>query len=160
MTRYIGNSFSVQMVPDGGTIEVKRLGWDLEFFRGRSADFQSIVGHEDMANMLGVRVNRQSICLRPEDTLYVAQVSGGRLPPGTTELPEGIRIVFYRVQIEAPIRDWEHPVGGPQSVHGALLEKGIDTAAQFGGMAFPKERAGSFFVIIEANGFYGELWDE
>ena len=33
------------------------------------------------------------------DTLYVAQLMGGRLPEGTTKLPEGFWFKFFKVTV-------------------------------------------------------------
>ena len=70
------------------------------------AEFVSCVGHLDTANVVStllggkeVKCNRVSITLNKGDILYVAQVTGGRLPEGATTLPEGFEIVFKRVEI-------------------------------------------------------------
>jgi hypothetical protein len=63
----------------------------------------SIIGHQDLANILGVPMNRESIKLDSGDTLIVAQVMGGRLPEGSTTLPEGVKIQFLKVTVECPL---------------------------------------------------------
>jgi len=68
-------------------------------------DFQSAVGHPDTAavlsNVLGrtVEFNRMNVKLNAGDTVYLAQLTGGRLEPGTTTLPEGARFVFWRYDV-------------------------------------------------------------
>jgi len=68
-------------------------------------DVCSIVGHADvaavMSNLLGfaVPVNRVSVSLQPGDILYVGQYIGPRLPEGTTKLPQGAKISWYRVDL-------------------------------------------------------------
>ena len=37
--------------------------------------------------------------LKKGDTLYVAQLTGGRLPEGATELPEGFSFKFLKVEL-------------------------------------------------------------
>lgn len=59
----------------------------------------SVVGHQDLANILGVEYNRASLRLEEGDELYVAQVTGGRLPEGTTTLPDGVEIRFFHVRV-------------------------------------------------------------
>lgn len=59
----------------------------------------SVIGHPDLASILGVPCNRVSVRLNPKDTLYVAQVIGGRLPAGTTVLPKGTEIKYLKVDI-------------------------------------------------------------
>lgn len=67
--------------------------------------FTSVVGHQDTANvlttLLGVEVatQRVSVHLDSSDVLYVAQVTGGRLPEGATTLPAGIELIFLRVSL-------------------------------------------------------------
>lgn len=70
------------------------------------ADFVSVIGHADTAavvsNLLGKEVvaNRASISISKGDVLYVAQLTGGRLPEGSTTLPEGFALTFVRVTID------------------------------------------------------------
>ena len=59
----------------------------------------SYVGHADTAAVLGVPYNRSSLTLHPGDTLYVAQLVGGRLPEGATTIPEGFSFRFFRVTL-------------------------------------------------------------
>lgn len=68
-------------------------------------NFQSAVGHPDTAvvlsNVLGrtVEFNRMNVKLQAGDTVYLAQLTGGRLEPGTTTLPNGARFVFWKYDI-------------------------------------------------------------
>lgn len=70
-----------------------------------SEGFVSAIGHQDTANVLtnilGVKVdnNRVNVSLDEDTVLIVAQVVGGRLPEGATELPEGFKIKFVKVQL-------------------------------------------------------------
>ena len=59
----------------------------------------SVIGHEDTAKVLEVAYNRVSISLKPGDILYVAQLQGGRLPEGSTTLPEGFSFEFFKVEL-------------------------------------------------------------
>jgi hypothetical protein len=67
-------------------------------------DFISAVGHADTALLLGVPMARIAIALQPGDTLYVAQLVGGRLAEGATELPSGARFEWVAVSILEPER--------------------------------------------------------
>lgn len=95
MASYLGNAFSIQMLkafPVEVTItEVTK--------QDIPADAISVVGHQDTANILGVAFNRVSLKLNKGDILYVAQVVGGRLPEGTTTLPEGFTLKFFKVTL-------------------------------------------------------------
>lgn len=65
----------------------------------------SCMGHVDTARVvsndlcLPTVCNRQSITLNQGDTLIVAQVTGGRLPTGTTELPAYCELVYFYVEV-------------------------------------------------------------
>lgn len=102
---YIANAFSLQMLPQGLQIWVTDKN-PAEVSRAcRDVPWTSIVGHADTAaiisGQLGFEVphNRININLQPGDTLYVGQLTGGRLPEGATELPEGFRLEWRRVDI-------------------------------------------------------------
>lgn len=95
MKIYIGNAFSLNMVPRSllHAVRVEPISDPSEWAVGA----HSIVGHADTARLLGVECNRQSVLLNREDVLIVAQYIGPRLPEGATELPEGARIEWVRV---------------------------------------------------------------
>jgi hypothetical protein len=71
-----------------------------------ASEFESAVGHQDTANVLSailgkpVPMNRVSLKLDQDTVLYVAQVTGGRLPEGATTLPEGMKLCFLKVTIK------------------------------------------------------------
>ncbi|MBP5597642.1 MAG: DUF1874 domain-containing protein [Pseudobutyrivibrio sp.] len=100
----LGNAFSLQMLAleEATTLNVVPVGVD----EVKSADFVSVVGHADTANVIGsilgreVEMNRVSVSLEPGDVLYVAQLTGGRLPEGSTTLPDGFQLKFVRVTFE------------------------------------------------------------
>lgn len=105
----LANAFSVQMLPnisDWGTpVTFTRLSLD-EAKEILSDGFVSAIGHEDTAqvvsNLLGMDVpsNRISIKLESdEDTLIIAQLTGGRLPEGATTIPSGMEIRFIKAEI-------------------------------------------------------------
>lgn len=101
---YLGNAFSIQMldVTVANTVNIVPVGID----EIASADFMSVIGHADTAavvsNILNreVPVNRISVRLEKGDILYVAQVTGGRLPEGAITLPEGFALAFLKVTIQ------------------------------------------------------------
>lgn len=92
--KYIANAFSLQMLDLKDVTNIKVTPVD-----GFPTDCTSAVGHPDTANVLGVECNRINVHLNKGDELYVAQIVGGRLPEGTTKLPEGFVIKFARVEI-------------------------------------------------------------
>jgi len=100
MKKYLVNAFSIQMLQKGGVVRFEEIdATDIP------SDVTSAVGHADTANvltnMLGFEVpmNRAFVTLDEDTELYVAQLVGGRLPEGSTSLPEGFSFKFYRVTI-------------------------------------------------------------
>ena len=91
---YLLNAFSLQMVQYPCTISVEEVR-ELP----PVADLQSAVGHQDTANVLGVPMNRANVKLAQGDVAYVAQLVGGRLPEGSTTLPEGFSFKFLKVTV-------------------------------------------------------------
>lgn len=91
---YLLNAFSLQMLdsfPAKVTFnEVDRLPEGLE----------SAVGHADTAAVLGVPMNRINVKLHSGDVAYVAQLQGGRLPEGSTTLPEGFSFKYLEVRVD------------------------------------------------------------
>lgn len=105
MTRtYLGNAFSLQMldVTVANTVNIVPVA----ISEIASSDFVSVIGHADTANVVSnilkrdVPTNRISVRLEKGDILYVAQVTGGRLPEGATTLPEGFTLAFLKVTIQ------------------------------------------------------------
>ena len=98
MKKYLVNAFSIQMLKKGGLVRFEEID-----VTEVPADVVSAVGHADTAavlsNMLGFEVpmNRMNISLDEDTEIYVAQLIGGRLPEGSTTLPEGFAFKFYRV---------------------------------------------------------------
>ena len=97
---FIGNAFSLQMVADNAIIAKVEVSPE-----EIPTEAVSIIGHADTAavvsTILGREVpcNRASVMLDDEDTLYVAQVVGGRLPEGATTIPDGMELKFYRITV-------------------------------------------------------------
>lgn len=104
---YVSNAFSLQMLPDGLQIMVKTVSIEAVQQRLAREPWCSIIGHADTAavvsNQLGfsVRHDRKSINLMDGDVLYVAQLTGGRLPEGASELPDGFRLEWREVTVYA-----------------------------------------------------------
>ena len=91
---FLLNAFSLQMLQDfPATVsfeEVEKIPEGLE----------SAIGHQDTANVLGVPCNRVNVTLKKGDIAFVAQLQGGRLPEGSTTLPEGFYFKFLKVIVE------------------------------------------------------------
>jgi len=93
--KYVSNAFSLGMVPRQllTTVRVEPCS------APDVAGLESVVGHADTAAVLGVAFNRASVTLSVGDVLYVAQLRGGRLPEGSTTLPEGFGFDWCRVTV-------------------------------------------------------------
>src|SRR5690554_274312 len=89
---FLLNAFSLQMLEGDATVgftEVSELPEGLT----------SAIGHQDTANVLGVKMNRVNVTLKKSDVAFVAQLQGGRLPEGSTTLPEGFSFKFIKVEV-------------------------------------------------------------
>lgn len=136
---YLSNAFSLQMVAPGTTIyteEIEHEAFSTAVKCGK-CKIVSIIGHADMATVLTgilgfpVQQNRESITLSGVDTLYVAQLTGGRLPEGATTLPEGFEITFLRVHIET--RTEVCKTWGAGSIYEGMETAAKKLAAEYGG---------------------------
>lgn len=95
--KYIANAFSLQMLTEKvNVVYIEEISEAT--FKSETADAVSAVGHPDTAAVLGVACNRMNVTLSHGDTLYVAQLTGGRLPEGATTLPEGFAFKYYCVR--------------------------------------------------------------
>lgn len=101
---FLGNAFSLQMLDT--TIQHLVTVTPVPIEEVKVADFMSVIGHQDTAtvvsSLLGKEVSchRASIHLDAGDILYVAQVTGGRLPEGATTLPEGFSLSWLKVTVK------------------------------------------------------------
>ena len=102
MSKYLSNAFSLQMLnlETNTTVSVTPIApHDVP------TDAVSCIGHPDTAHVVSdilgreVPMNRANVKLNAGDILYVAQLSGGRLPEGATTLPEGFSLKFLKVEV-------------------------------------------------------------
>ena len=106
MKKYLGNAFSLQMldISQPSMVKITPLGKD-DFKKELKEDFVSAVGHTDTASVLTdeldiqIDTNRVFVTLEKGDILLVAQLTGGRLPEGTTTLPDGFSFSYLKVEL-------------------------------------------------------------
>jgi len=104
MSTILCNAFSLQMLDLSKASKVSIEPIDAPALV--NGEFVSAVGHADtaavLATTLGVEVpcNRVSVKLEEGTELIVAQIVGGRLPEGSTTLPEGFKFQFVRVTLQ------------------------------------------------------------
>lgn len=101
---YLGNAFSLQMLSLNEVITVTIIPISDKALKDivlavNDGHITNCIGHTDLANIIGLKSNRISVHLNRGDILYVLQVVGGRLPEGTTTLPDGITLKLVRVDI-------------------------------------------------------------
>lgn len=96
MANYLSNAFSLQMLT---TFPITINTSECSKEEALSPSNISVVGHPDTAAVLGVKFNRVSLKLQPGDTLYVAQLQGGRLPEGCTTLPAGFNFKYFKITL-------------------------------------------------------------
>lgn len=100
--KYLSNAFSLQMLSleQATSVNIQPVT-----AAEVPADCISAIGHADTARVVSnilnrdVQANRISLTLSEGDTLYVAQLTGGRLPEGATTLPEGFALKFIKVTL-------------------------------------------------------------
>lgn len=116
--KYISNAFSLNMlaVADGNEVIIKEISLSnaqtelLEFKEKVTGVYKrelaySAIGHADICKIINnliktqYKVNRATIGLQHGDVLIVAQYSGPRLPEGTTQLPDGANIRWFKISI-------------------------------------------------------------
>lgn len=98
--RYVCNAFSLQMLKDTGvsiniSINLKEISE--RTFKRLAENAKSIIGHKDLANLLGLEFNRESIKIDKNDELIVCQVWNGRLPEGCTTLPDDVELKYFYI---------------------------------------------------------------
>ena len=92
---YLLNAFSLQMVD---TPCITKFD-DVDLSSINLSELESAIGHQDTANVLGVKMNRVNVKLSKGDEAIIAQLQGGRLPEGSTTLPEGFSFKFIKVTV-------------------------------------------------------------
>lgn len=89
---FLLNAFSLQIVETPCSIKFTEVN-------SLPEGLTSAIGHQDTANVLGVPMNRMNVHLSKGDVAFVAQLMGGRLPEGSTSLPEGFHFKFIKVEV-------------------------------------------------------------
>lgn len=92
MERYLLNAFSLQMINFPAVVNFEEID-------SLPDGLTSAIGHADTAAILGVPMNRINVKLSKGDIAYVAQLQGGRLPEGSTKLPDGFSFKFVKVTV-------------------------------------------------------------
>lgn len=87
---YIGNAFSLQMLGDAteSTVAMDVICREELQEVIDSEYYESVIGHQDVADFIGLPMNRVNTKLDIFDTLYVIQYVGGRLEEGAVSVPE------------------------------------------------------------------------
>lgn len=89
---FLLNAFSLQMVDTPCNVSFTEVD-------SLPNGLVSAVGHADTANVLGVECNRMNVKLHKGDVAFVAQLMGGRLPEGSTTLPNGFKFKYIKVEV-------------------------------------------------------------
>lgn len=103
---YLNNAFSLQMLPEG---MLEFVGYDTNIGHVKSSiTGQKVISgirHKEILDIVNkelntcIELNDIDIKLKDEDTLYVCQFIGGRLPVGATELPKDIKIRWFKINV-------------------------------------------------------------
>ena len=109
MRHYLLGTFNLQMLAEfPASIQIEEIpeneGWEMLADVQQSPSIPerifSVIGHADIAAVLGVPMNRINITLRKGDVALVAELQGGQLPEGSMVLPEGLYFKFLLVTIK------------------------------------------------------------
>ena len=98
------NAFSANMIQFPASVNFTEVALE-EVVKLLGNEVDSAVGHADTAavfsNLLGLKVEakRQTVTLAKGETAILGQYSGPRLPEGATELPDGAKIVWLKVEV-------------------------------------------------------------
>lgn len=96
---YIGNVFTGNfMKTNNWTARSAEISWT-EFDEFKNKEHINFFGHEDVAKMVGMEMNRISISVDSGDIIVLAQYNGPRLPEGCTKLPEGAKITPVKIEV-------------------------------------------------------------
>ena len=104
----IVNALSLQMLENGferGNLFITKIGAKTAAHILGRRGVESYIGHKDTANVLSNLLNidisceRRALRLVKNKTVMVAQLTGGRLPEGCTELPQNCKFEFYLVTL-------------------------------------------------------------
>ena len=91
--KFLLNAFSLQMIDVPASVKFEEV-------ESLPEGLTSAIGHADTAAVLGVPMNSINVKLNSGDVAFVAQLVGGRLPEGSTSLPEGFKFKFIKVTVE------------------------------------------------------------
>lgn len=110
MNTIVNNAFSTKMlVGDVGCEFLTRFTIisEDEFRRAIEENAKIVIGHPDTADYFGVKMNRETIHLDGNTTLYVCEANckdGGRLPSGTEFLEQMGKDFYFRfIKVELGI---------------------------------------------------------
>ena len=92
------NAFSLNMIDGDADFSVCEIEWDEAYNLIKKGE--SYIGHETLANVLGVPFNRSTISLEKGETALVVQYKGERLPEGATSLPDGAKLIPRLVRVK------------------------------------------------------------
>lgn len=113
---YVCNAFSLQMLDLSTINHIRTYPVDV-ILNGDQADvtldinddpnaptktfkITSAIGHADTAAVLGLPMNRVNISLSSGDVILIAQLLGGRLPEGSTTLPDGFKFKWTLLEVK------------------------------------------------------------
>ena len=99
--KYIIHGYSPAMLSDYDIIMIQKE-LDYDAFQALAYDAKSMIGHEDLANCLGLEYNPGNIILNPNDICLSVFTKGGKLPKkiqSIDNIPEGVELRFVCIQI-------------------------------------------------------------
>lgn len=109
----IFNALSINLIPEGGQINLIPISAQTATFLLRSSGVESLVGHAETAAVISSRLGVDVPFNRAHGTIeneaIIAQYVGPRLPEGATSLPEGAEIRFFLAKYGGRAIGGAHP---------------------------------------------------
>lgn len=114
MTLYLTNAFSLNMLPNidwAINLEIQKIdkiraGEIIEYFNDMNK-LTNAIGHADTDTLVrnDLKIDtpfgqRLTVEFKHKDLMIVAQYKGPRLPDGTTVLPDGATIEYFKINFD------------------------------------------------------------
>lgn len=95
---YIANSFSPKMLSGKKNIVSFKTISEQQFNK-QILHSKSIIGHEELAQMVGVEANRESISLQHGDTVYCVLAKANRLPENHSFIKDKDSLYYVKCKV-------------------------------------------------------------
>ena len=105
MSVFVNNAWSSKMLQDDLAIAQFRITEEEFMEQVHNPDVKSVVGHPDTAKLFGLKENRSTLVLQPNDFVFVCELNNNdntRLEEGITrmkQIPDGFNFRFLKIVV-------------------------------------------------------------